>query len=49
MKRKIIKAVSVTQANDVSSIGNKRGMARRAKRQSHKTQRQFLKKEMKNE
>lgn len=45
MKRKVIKAASVTQSNDASCIGNKRGMARRAKRHSAKCQRQFLQKE----
>ena len=47
MRRKVIKAASVTQSNDASSIGNKRGMARRAKKQSHHSARQFLSKEQK--
>jgi hypothetical protein len=46
INRKIIKASSITQANNASSINNKRKMARRAKTQSNKTMRQFLKKEM---
>jgi hypothetical protein len=41
--RKFLKKC-VTQANDASSIGNKRKMARRAKTQSAKTVRQQLKK-----
>lgn len=36
---------SVDQSNDASCIGNKRGMARKAKRNSAKKIRQALKKE----
>jgi hypothetical protein len=46
MARKI-KVTSVTQSNDASCINNGRGMARRAKRQSMKTDRQDLKKDLK--
>ena len=48
MRRQELKARSVTQSNDASCIGNQRNMARRAKRQSAKTARQLLKKELNN-
>ncbi len=40
------KDLSITQKNDASCINNKRGMARRAKRNSNKRDRQMLKREM---
>jgi hypothetical protein len=46
MRRQELKARSVTQSNDASCIGNQRNMARRAKRQSAKTARQLLKKDL---
>lgn len=45
MRRKEIMAAIQTQKHDASSIGNKRGMARRAKRQGAKRVRQLLRKE----
>lgn len=45
MRRKELKVRSVTQSNDASCIGNKRGMARKAKRHSAKKARQALKEE----
>ena len=45
LTRKIYMATCVTQANDASCIGNKRGMARRAKRYSNEAMRQLMKKE----
>ena len=43
MARSLHKDSSITQSNDASCIGNHRGMARRAKRNSNKTDRQSLK------
>lgn len=37
---------SINQSNDTSCIGNKRGMARRAKRYSNKIDRRLLKQEL---
>jgi hypothetical protein len=37
---------SITQSNDASCIGNKRGMAHKAKTHSNKKDRQRLKKEL---
>jgi len=45
MRRKEIKAVARTQKSDASSIGNKRNMAKRAKRLGAKKVRQHLRKE----
>jgi hypothetical protein len=44
MARQHFKDPSISQRNDASCINNKRGMARRAKRKSGKTDRQLLKK-----
>ena len=46
MARSHRKDPSIDQSNDASSIGNKRDMARRAKRQSNKTDRQALQREL---
>lgn len=46
MRRQELKARSVTQSNNASSIGNHRNMAHRAKQQSAKTARQILKKDL---
>jgi len=43
MARSLGKDPSIKQKNDASSIGNERGMARRAKRHSNKVDRQRLK------
>ncbi len=43
---KLRKEGCITQKNDASCIGSKRGMARRAKRNSSKRDRQRLKKEV---
>ncbi len=48
MKRKEIKAKTVTQSNDATSINSKRGMIKRAKRHSNKKLRQLIKDETKN-
>ena len=42
MTRKIVKSATITQANDATGIGNRRGMARRAKRQSSKKLRRLI-------
>lgn len=42
MARSLGRDQSVAQRNNASCIGNKRGMARRAKRNSNKRDRQFL-------
>lgn len=49
MARSLGRDQSISQRNNASSIGNKRGMARRAKRKSNKTDRQTLKKDLKNQ
>jgi len=49
MARNLHKDPSIRQKNDASSISSKRGMARRAKRNSNKRDRQLLKKEKENE
>lgn len=46
MARKHFKDPSIDQSNDASSINNKRGMARRAKRKSGKTDRQLLQRDL---
>lgn len=46
MARSLHRDPSISQKNDASCIGNKRGMARRAKRHSNKVDRQALKKEL---
>ena len=46
MARSKGKDPSITQDNDASCIGNKRRMARKAKTQSNKKDRQALKKEL---
>ena len=46
MARSARKDQSITQKNDASSISNRRGMSRRAKRNSNKRDRQFLNKEL---
>jgi hypothetical protein len=43
---RIGKDVSITQKNDASCINNRRGMARRAKRNSNKRDRQILQKQL---
>lgn len=45
MKRKEIKTKTITQSNDATSIGSKRGKIKRAKRHSSKKLRQLIKKE----
>lgn len=47
MARSLCKDQSISQKNDASCIGNKRGMARRAKRNSNKRDRQRLDKDLK--
>lgn len=47
MARSLCKDQSIIQKNDASCIGNRRGKARRAKRNSNKRDRQFLKKDLK--
>lgn len=49
MARSLGRDPSITQKNDASCIGNIRGMARRAKTQSNKTDRQRLQAELKEE
>jgi hypothetical protein len=46
MARSLHKDPSISQKNDASSIGNKRGMAKRAKRNSNKRDRQKLQKDL---
>ena len=46
MARSHFRDQSISQKNDSSSIGNKRGMARRAKKNSSHRDRQMLKKEL---
>lgn len=46
MARSLHKDPSITQSNDASSIGNKRRMARKAKTQSNKSDRQALNKDL---
>jgi hypothetical protein len=46
MTDKFKKRLNITQSNDASSIGNKRGKAKRAKRNSSKRDRQRLNKEL---
>ena len=46
MARSLCKDQSISQKNDASCIGNKRGMARRAKRNSNKRDRQLLQKDL---
>ncbi len=48
MARNLHKDPSISQKNDASCIGNKRGMAKCAKRNSNKRDRQKLKKDMEN-
>src|SRR5438876_771641 len=45
MRRREVKAKTITQSNDASSTGNNRGMARRAKRTSGKKLRQAVAKD----
>jgi len=45
MKRKEVTAKTITQSNDAGTIQSKRGMARKAKRNSSKRLRRLLKKE----
>ena len=45
MARSHFKDQSISQKNDASCMSNKRGMARRAKRNSNKRDRQFLDKD----
>lgn len=47
MARNLRKDQSIVPSNDASCIGNRRGMARRAKRQSNKSDRQHLNKMLK--
>jgi hypothetical protein len=49
MARSLGKDQSITGKNDASCIGNKRRMARRAKRNSNKRDRQFLNKDLKDQ
>jgi hypothetical protein len=46
MDRKEIRAKTIDQSNDASCIGNRRKMARRAKRHSSKKLRQLLRAEL---
>jgi hypothetical protein len=46
MAKSLGKDQSIGQKNNASCISNKRGMARRAKRNSNKRDRQLLKKEL---
>jgi hypothetical protein len=46
MARSLHRDQSISQKNNASCIGNQRGMARRAKRNSNKKDRQFLKKDL---
>lgn len=46
MARSLGRDQSIKQKNDASSIGNNRGMARRAKRHSNKVDRQRLKRQL---
>lgn len=46
MSKSALKNQKITQKNDASSIGNKRGMARRAKKNSSHRDRQRLKEEL---
>ena len=46
MARSLFRDPSIRQKNDATCIGNKRGMARRAKRNSNKRDRQLLRKEL---
>lgn len=46
MSRNLHKDPSISQKNDASCINNKRGMAKRAKRNSNKRYRQLKQKEM---
>lgn len=48
MARSLHRDQSISQKNNASCIGNKRGMARRAKRNSNKADRQFLQKDLEN-
>jgi len=49
MARSLGRDPSIKQKNDASCINNCRGMARRAKTQSNKTDRQFLREQLKRE
>jgi len=46
LARSLRKDPSITQKNDASGIGNKRGKARRAKTNSNKRDRQCLRKDL---
>jgi hypothetical protein len=46
MARSLFKDMSISQKNNASCINNKRGMARRAKRNSNKRDRQRLQREL---
>lgn len=46
MARNLFSDPSITQKNDATCIGSRRGMARRAKRNSNKRDRQRLRREL---
>jgi len=47
--RKEIKAKTIDQSNNASCIGSRRGMSKRAKRNSHKKLRQLLERDTRGE